>query len=132
MVARSGYHGTESGSPSASPCSQHWDFCTNFKESLSFLARYQQPKSGSPSKFQVAWGYRATTKSYTENRNSLLLSCYVLLFTIHLHTLHAVKATSLNNTVDLFMQNCCQFSNLHDKMTWIPDLWGHPGFLKYL
>ena len=25
---------------------------------------YQQPKSSSPSKFQVAWGYRATTKSY--------------------------------------------------------------------
>ena len=26
---------------------------------------YQQQKSGSPSKFQVAWGYWATTKSYT-------------------------------------------------------------------
>ena len=26
---------------------------------------YQQLKSGSPSKFQVAWGYHATTKSYT-------------------------------------------------------------------
>ena len=26
---------------------------------------YQQPKSGNPSKIQVAWGYWATTKSYT-------------------------------------------------------------------
>ena len=75
MVTRSGYHGTESGSPSGRPCSQHWDFRTNFKESLKFLVQvfsksgYQQPKSGSPSKFQVAWGYWATTKSYTDNIN---------------------------------------------------------------
>ena len=43
-------------------------FTQILKNPLNFLVAksgYQQPKSGSPSKFQVAWGYRATTESYT-------------------------------------------------------------------
>ena len=43
-------------------------FAQTLKKVLSLLVAksgYQQPKSGSPNKFQVAWGYRATTKSYT-------------------------------------------------------------------
>ena len=45
------------------------NFHTNLKKILNFLVAnsgYQEPKSGSPSKFQVAWGYRATTKSHTD------------------------------------------------------------------
>ena len=36
-VATSGYHGVESGSPSASPGSQHWNIHTHFKEGIKFL-----------------------------------------------------------------------------------------------
>ena len=36
---------------------------------------YQQPKSGSQSNFQVAWGYQATTKSYTVCKQ---ISCVTL------------------------------------------------------
>ena len=57
----SGYHGIKSSSQSASPWSQHCNFHTNLKKVLNFLVAksgYHQPKSGSPSKFQVAWGYR--------------------------------------------------------------------------
>ena len=61
----------KSGSPGATPGGQHHNFHTNLKIVSNFLVArlgYQQPKSGSPSKFKVAWGYRATTKSYTEPR----------------------------------------------------------------
>ena len=37
QVARSGYHGVESGCPSTSPGSQHGNIHKNFKESLKFL-----------------------------------------------------------------------------------------------
>ena len=43
-------------------------FTQILKKALNFLIAkwgYQQPKSGSASEFQVAWGYWATTKSYT-------------------------------------------------------------------
>ena len=50
---------------------------------------YQQPKSGSPSKFQVAWGYWATTKSYT------VYSCYVC---TTVTTSHKLKLLLLTNS----------------------------------
>ena len=38
------------------------------KKVLHFLVAksgYQQQRTGSPNNFQIAWGYQATTKSYT-------------------------------------------------------------------
>ena len=44
------------------------NFHTNLKKVLTFLVAkwvYHEPKSGSASKIQVAWGYQSTTKSYS-------------------------------------------------------------------
>ena len=63
LLARSGYHGIQSGNLSTSPSGQNCNFHTNLKKVFNFLVAksgYQEPKSGSLSKFQVAWGYRAT------------------------------------------------------------------------
>ena len=62
------------------------------KKLVNFLvvkSGYQQPKSGSPSIFQVAWGYWATTKSYT------VYSCYVC---TTVTTSHKLKLLLLTNS----------------------------------
>ena len=49
-------------------------FTQILKKVLNFLVAksgYQQPKSGSSNKFHVAWGYRATTRSYTAREEAL-------------------------------------------------------------
>ena len=53
-MARSSYHGVELGNPNTSPGSQHWNIHTILKKVFNFLVAklgYEQPKSGSPSKF---------------------------------------------------------------------------------
>ena len=43
LVARSGYHGIKSGSPSPSPSSQHGNFHTKFMKSLQFIGSQGLP-----------------------------------------------------------------------------------------
>ena len=76
LVARSGYHNIISvaqvqvqGANTPSGI-----FALILKKVLNFLGAesgYQQPKSGSSSKFLVAWGYQATIKSYTESSSQM-------------------------------------------------------------
>ena len=67
------YDGVDSSSPSTSPGGQHLNtkhgtlFKQILKKVLNFLVAklgYQQPQSGSPSKFQMSSGYRPTVNKF--------------------------------------------------------------------
>ena len=69
LVARSGCHGKNQAARVQVLVANIGIFTHILWKVFKFLVAksgYQQPKSGSPSKFQIAWGYRATTKPYTD------------------------------------------------------------------
>ena len=93
MAARSGYLNTKSGSLSASPSSQHWDFHTNILECDKFLG--SQSWGASNQNLVVQANFRqsgATTKSYTVNVKMLVTKfgatpvshCYMILLACNL------------------------------------------------
>ena len=71
-------------------------FTSILKKVLNFFVAksgYKQPKAGCPSKFQVAWGYRATTKSYT----------------VYIGTKHSMPSTFFSSLCYLFRKYECNF-----------------------
>ena len=93
---------------------QHCNFHTNLKKVLNVLVAklgYQKPKSGSPSKFYLAWGYRSTTTGcypvINKTKNQTNLNCMDL--AVHRISSHAIYQLLL---LGLSMGSCRKFSLL--------------------